>query len=404
VHPSVRRILFWSVPAVALVAGLVWAFSPRAVAVDLAEVVRGPMLDTIDEKAETRVKDTFVVSAPIPGRVLRATLEPGDAVLAGETLVASIEPSDPALLDPRAQAEAEAALEAARSALGLAEAELEQARAELDFAAAELDRARRLRERGAISEQGVDEAERAYRTRRAAVMTAEAALDVRRHEFDVAQARLITAVDTRGLAGPCACADLTAPITGRVLKVFQESEAFVPAGTPLLEIGNPAELEIVAELLSGDAVQVQAGQRVIVDRWGGETPLEGRVRRVEPYGFTKVSALGIEEQRVNVLVDLTGPPERWSALGHGFRVEVRIVVWEREDALRVPLTALFREAGGWALFVDDGGRARLQSVEVGRRSGLTAQLVAGVEAGQRVVVHPSDRIADGVRIRSREGT
>ncbi|MEE4299019.1 MAG: HlyD family efflux transporter periplasmic adaptor subunit [Pseudomonadales bacterium] len=402
--PTTRRILFWSLPAAALLFGLAVAFRPQAVPVDLAPVERAPMRVTIDEKAETRVKDSFVVSAPIPGRVLRATLEAGDAVIAGETIVASIEPTDPALLDPRAQAEADAALEAARSALALAEAEVEQADAELDFATSELARMRALLERGATSEQAVDQAERAFRTRRAARLTAEAALDVRRHEFDVARARLITAVDTRGLASPCACADLTAPITGRVLKLFQESEAPVQSGTPLLEIGNPAELEIVAELLSEDAVRVAPGQRVIVDRWGGEGTLEGRVRRVEPYGFTKVSALGIEEQRVNVVIDLTGPPERHAALGHGFRVQVRIVVWETDSALQAPLTALFRQGEDWALFAEADGRARLRSVAVGERNGLTAELRAGVTAGERVVLHPSDRIEEGTRIRARDGT
>lgn len=399
--PMTRRVLFWSVPAAALLLGLVAAFRPQAVPVDLASAERGPMRVTIDEKAETRVKDSFVVSAPIPGRVLRTTLEAGDAVIAGETIVASIEPADPTLLDPRAQAEAEASLEAARSALTLAEAELEQADAELDFATAELARMRALLERGATSQQVVDQAERAFRTRRAARLTAEAALDVRRHEFDVARARLITAVDTRGLAGPCACADLTAPVTGRVLQIFQESEALVASGTPLLEIGNPAELEIVAELLSEDAVRVASGQRVIVDRWGGTGTLEGRVRRVEPYGFTKTSALGIEEQRVNVVIDLTGPPERHAALGHGFRVEVRIVIWEADAALQVPLTALFRRGDDWALFAEQDGRAALRSVDVGERNGLTAEIRAGLEPGERVVLHPSDRVADGTRIAAR---
>ena len=309
--PLLRRLGFWSVPALLLAGALAVAFAPRAVVVDMASVERGAMQFTIDEKAETRVRDSFVVSAPIPGRVLRATLEAGDPVIAGETIVAKIEPSDPSLLDPRAQAEAEAALEAARSALGLAEAEVEQARAELDFASAELARMRALRERGATSEQTVDAAERSFRTRRAALMTTEAALEVRLHEFDIAEARLITAVDTRGLTGPCASADLTAPVTGRVLKLMHESEAFVAAGTPLLEVGNLGELEIVAEMLSTDAVQVAPGQRVVIDRWGGTEPLGGTVRRVEPYGFTKVSALGIEEQRVNVVIDLTGPPEVW---------------------------------------------------------------------------------------------
>ncbi|MEE4360335.1 MAG: HlyD family efflux transporter periplasmic adaptor subunit [Pseudomonadales bacterium] len=401
-RPLSRRILFWSLPATVLAAALAWAFTPRAVAVDMATILSAPMVRTIDEKAETRVRDSYIVSAPIPGRVLRATLEAGDAVIAGETIVARIEPSDASLLDPRAQAEAEATLEAARASLGLADAELEQARAEFDFATAQLTRIRALREGGAVSAQDIDEAERTFRTRRAAVMTAEAALDVRRHEFDVAQARLITSVDTRGLAGPCACADLTAPVTGRVLKLFQESEAFVPAGTPLLEVGNPAELEIVAELLSTDAVQVRAGQRVVIDRWGGDAPLEGVVRRIEPYGFTKVSALGIEEQRVNVIIDLAGPPEAWRALGHGFRVEVRIVVWEADAVLQAPLTALFRHGDGWALFVDDHGRARLRVVALGQRTGLLAQITEGVEAGARVVVHPSDRIADGVRVRARD--
>jgi len=393
-----RRVLLWSMLAAVVLVGLVYAFRPQPVPVDLATVDRGAMVVTVDEEGETRVEDVFVLSAPVTGRALRIDAEVGDEVIADETVIAQIEPIDPAFLDVRSEAQARAAVRAAEAARNLAQAQLEQAEAELDFARAELTRARRLSTRSTISESALDEAERAFRTRKAALATAKAELEMREYELERARAQLVSPAQTRARRPDCECVPIRAPVTGRILRVLHESEGVVQAGDALAEIGDPADLEIVVDLLSSDAVKVQAGQRVIVDDWGGEDSLNGRVQRVEPYGFTKISALGIEEQRVNVIVELTDPRDRWERLGHGYRVEVRIVLWEADDVLKLPVSALFRQNGDWAVFVEDDGRARLRRLELGRRTDLEAQVLGGLSEGDRVVVHPSDRVLDGTRI------
>jgi HlyD family secretion protein len=397
-----RRTLIWSAIGLCIAGGLVYAFRPQPVPVDLATVSRGALLETLDEDGVTRIRDVFTLSAPIAGRVLRIGAEAGDIVVAGDTVLARIEPAAPAFLDARTQAEAEADEQAAEAALTLARAELEQARAERDFARSELDRARRLIVNETISERALDEAERAWRSRSAAVDTAEAAVRMRAFELSRARARLVPPSQTVDTANGCDCVPITAPVDGRVLRVLQESEGTVASGTPLLEIGDPRDLEIVADYLSSDAVRIAPGQRVVIDDWGGGPSLAGMVRRVEPFGFTKVSALGIEEQRVNVVIDFTDPPQQWQRLGHGFRVEVRVVVWEGADVVRAPLAALFRNGADWAVFVADHGRAVLRPVVVGRRNDLAAEIVSGLAAGEQIVAHPNDRLADGSRIAARE--
>jgi HlyD family secretion protein len=396
-----RRLVLWSGIALALAAALAFAFRPQPVAVDVVEISPAPMIVTVDEEGQTRVEDVFVVSAPVTGRLRRIELEVGDPVVANQSLIAEIEPIDPTLLDPRTEAQARSALEAARSARELAEAEAERAEAELDFARAELERMERLFADGTISERELDQAERAYRTAKAAYSTALAALQVANFELEQAEAQLMTPAESRSRAGLCECVPLLAPVDGRILRIPNESERVVQAGEPLVEIGDPEDLEIVVDLLSTDAVSVEAGQRAIVDNWGGERPLEGRVRRVEPFGFTKVSALGIEEQRVNVVIDFTGEKTRWQKLGHGYQVGVRIVLWEADDTLAVPLTALFRQGEDWAVFVVEDGRAVARTVEVGRRNGAEAQIREGIEPGEAVVLHPSDRVQAGVRVARR---
>jgi HlyD family secretion protein len=277
------------------------------------------------------------------------------------------------------------------------------AQAEFEFARREYERARDLIGKGTISQRELDDAERAFRTRQAALLTAQAALDRSAFQLQSARAQLLSPVEARRSAGQCACITLRAPVDGEVLRLLQQSEIVVAAGTPLVELGNPRNLEIAVDLLSEDAVKVRAGQRVIIEGWGGAAPLAGRVRLVEPFGFTKVSALGIEEQRVNVIIDLTSPPDQWLQLAHGYQVQTRIVLAEHTDILKVPLTALFRDGTHWAVFVEAGGRARLRHVELGERNGLEAQIASGLAAGESVVLHPSDRVGDGVRIVARGG-
>jgi HlyD family secretion protein len=370
--------------------------------VDLVTVATRPLVVSVDEEGKTRVRDTYTVSAPVMGRVHRTKLEAGDPVVAGQTVVAEIEPSDPALLDERSRAEAEADLAAAEADHSLAEAELEEALAELEFAEAELARARRLAKTDTISEREVDQAELGFKTRRAAVGTARAGLRVREQAIARARARLTSPAWTMARTEACDCVVETAPVSGRVLRILQESEAVVESGTPLLEIGDPEDLEVVVDMLSTEAVRVRPGQRTVIEGWGGVDPLGGEVVRIEPYGFTKMSALGVEGQRVNVIVALTSERTAWQALGHGFRVDVHVVVWESEAALTVPVTALFRHQAGWAVFVEEAGSARLRRVEIGHRAGLVTEVTAGLAAGDRVIASPSERIADGVAVVGRE--
>lgn len=397
-----RRLLFWTPIALLGLLGMGLLFRPEAVPVDLATVAPGTLTVTVSDEGETRVKDVFAVSAPLAGLMQRISLKAGDPVVARETVVARIQPGDPTLLDARTESEARAAVGAAEAAQKLAAASLRRAEAERDFAAAELKRYRGLAASNTISANDLDAAERRSRTAAAALEEARAGLRVRQSELEQARARLLApGTARRRKSADCDCVDVYSPVSGRVLRVLQESETVVASGTPLLEVGNPQDLEIVVDLLSTDAVQVQAGQKVLIEAWGGGPPLNGVVRRVEPFGFTKVSALGIEEQRVNVIVDFTDPQDRWARLGHGYRVEPRIVLAEAADVLKVPRAALFREQGQWAVFVDEGGQARLRRVKLGLENGLEAQVTEGLQAGEQVVLQPGDRVSEGVRLKPR---
>nr|WP_244520132.1 HlyD family efflux transporter periplasmic adaptor subunit [Sinorhizobium glycinis] len=311
-------------------------------------------------------------------------------------MLAQIEPAAPAFLDARTEAELQAAVEAARAAHNLAAAELNKAKADLTFAEGERARARMLIERRTISQRSLEDAERAYSVAQANLATAEAGLKVREHELHQARSRLLSRQEIRSRSGACECIAVTAPVSGVVLQVMRRSEGVVEAGTPLLDIGDPADLEIVANLLSEDAVRIKPGQQALVTGWGGED-LKAVVQRIEPFGQTKVSALGIEEQRVDVVLDFADPPERWRSLGHGYRVDVRVILFEGE-VLRLPLGALFRQREDWAVFVAAEGRAQLRPVGVGQRNSLAVEIREGLLPGDRVILYPSDRIKDGVAI------
>ncbi|MGD9163747.1 MAG: HlyD family efflux transporter periplasmic adaptor subunit [Chromatiales bacterium] len=398
---NAKRILIWSLLGLILLATLIWAFIPKPIPVDLITLQPAEMTVTVDEEGETRVREVFVLSAPISGRALRIDAEVGDKVVAQQTLIAEIEPTDATLLDPRSEAQARADIRAAEANRVLAEASVKEARVELDFAESELKRARKLRADAVMSERELEDAQRTFRTRQAALETAIANRQARQAELERARAQLISPTEQRLDSAECPCVPIRAPVDGLILKILHKSEGVVSAGEPLAEIGDPADLEIVADLLSSDAVKVEPGQRVIVDNWGGDRPLEAVVRRVEPFGFTKVSALGIEEQRVNVIIDFTSPRRQWSRIAHGFQVVVRIVLWEGSEVLKLPLTALFRDDNDWAVFVAKNGSAGKRKVKLGRRTGLEAEIVDGLKAGERIVVHPSDKITEGVAIEAR---
>lgn len=398
---QLRRIVWYALLGAILVAALVYAFRPQPVPVDLAVIERGELTVTIDGDGQTRVREVYVVSAPVPGRVLRIERHVGDAVVANETLLATIQPGDPTFLDRRAQAQAEAAIKAAEAAFALAEAEQARALAELDFARAELNRAEQLAKRGNVSQRDLDRAKLELRTRNAALSTAKASIEMRRFELETARAALIQPGEEGGEGDRQACCvEVYSPVDGRILRVIHESEGVVAAGAWLVELGDPHDLEIVVDLLSGDAVRIREGAEVTIEDWGGVS-LAGRVRRVEPYAFTKVSALGIEEQRVNVIVDFTDPQEKWQGLGHGYRVDAHILDWRGEDVLKLPLGALFRDGDSWAVFVAEDGVAKLRHIEIDHGNGREAEVLDGLAEGATVILHPGDRIFDGVRVLSR---
>jgi HlyD family secretion protein len=375
-----------------------YAFWPRSTVVDLAEVSRGPLRVTVSDEGQTRIRDIFTLSAPVNGRLLRVERHAGDAVTGGNTVVAQLEPVDPSFLDIRTRAQAESAVKAAEAALALAAAELDRAHAELDFASAELARTTALVKKGTASQAALDRARLAFRTSEAQLATADAAHHVKEFELETAKAQLI---DPAQRHAPDSAIPLLAPVTGRILRVMQESESVLTPGTPIMEIGDPSDLEIEVELLTTDAVAVKAGAPAFVTGWGGPGSLNAKVRLIEPFGFTKISALGIEEQRVKVIVDLTDPPEKRAGLGHGYRVDVAIVVDEIKDAVRVPLGALFRADNSWAVFRLDHGRARLTKIEIGAADDTQAVALSGLAPGTRVVLYPSDRVSEGARVSTR---
>lgn len=391
-----KRLIRIALVVIVLGAILIWAFRPAPVSADFATVQRGPLRVTVDEEGRTRVRDRFVVSAPVPGQMLRIELEPGDPVTADKTVVARFQPTDPALLDVRTRAELEARARAAESAVGGARAERDRIQAELTFAQSELSRTRGLVKGGALAQRDLEAAEQQAAALERALQSAEFAIRTAEHQLELARASL---VQTR--AGRAATIPLYSPVDGVVLRLLQESAAVVPTGQPLLEIGDLQDLEIVADLLSSAAVAVQRGQAVLIEQWGGDRTLHGTVRRVEPSGFTKISALGVEEQRVNVLVDFEQPPDTSESLGDGYRVEVRITVWSKDDVVKVPTSSLFRNETKWAVFKVAGGVAQLQEVEIGQRNGLEAEVLSGLAVGDEIVVYPGDAVRNGVKVVSR---
>ena len=390
-----RNRRLWIVLAVvaALAAVALW---PSTLPVETTVIGRGPLVVTVNEEGKTRVRDRFVVAAPVAGRVLRIELEPGDSVHAGD-VVARLRPEAPPLLDARSRAQAQATLESARAVVGRTRADEQRAKAALAQAERELTRMRTLVAESLATAQQLDAREADVRTAQEQVTAASFAARAAEADVAGAQARLSPAASVPGGR----IIPVTSPVEGVVLKRVRESETVVPAGDPLLEIGDPRQLEIVVDLLSVDAVRVSRGARALVDQWGGDRTLDARVRLVEPSGFTKISALGVEEQRVNVILEFTDPAGAWKALGDGYRVEARIVTWEAADVLKVPTGALARLGQQWAVLTVQGGRAHQTPVTLGHQNGQEAEITSGIEAGATVIMHPGDTITDGTRVTAR---
>jgi HlyD family secretion protein len=392
------RTIFWTVAAIVVGGLLVLAFRPQPVPVDLAEVTRGAMTVTVRDEGWTRVRNEYVVSAPVGGQLLRVEYKPGAEISAGD-VVARILPSDPSLLDARSRAELQAAVRSAEAALALAQAEAERAAAQREYAEMEAERVRSLRSADLISVEAYDRGELQLRVAETNLESAQENTRVREAELAAAEARLLHASTEPGAD---IVVTVTAPTSGRVMRVAQESQSVILGGAEIMTIGDPEDLEVVAPFLSTDAVEVRGGAVALIENWGrNRPPLRGQVRLVEPYGFLKISALGVEEQRVNVVVDFVGPREEWSVLGHGYRVELGVVTWEEDDVLQVPVAALFRDGERWSVFRVVDGEIEVTPVEVGRENGRSAQVLAGLEEGQTVVLYPGEQLADGVRVVAR---
>lgn len=393
------RILLALLVAAVAIAVFV-ALREPAVNVEIGQAQRGTLVVTIDDLGETRVTNLYVVSAPITGQLLRVPLKPGAQVVPRSTVLGRIQPVEPSPLDARAYAQAVAEIRSLQSQLSAAQSRVSQSRAEQILAEREFTRASDLAGRGFVSRANVDRARAARDRSRAAFSEANQTVAATAQSLQAARSSLLVAGTKAKGAG---AVDVTSPVAGFILRVPQESERVVVAGTPLVEVGDPDRLEIVTDLLSADAVRVRPGADVLIEDWGGERPLKGRVRLVEPYGFTKISSLGVEEQRVNVVIDFAEPREAWLRLGHGYRATVRIVTSAAPNVLRVPISAIFRTGREWSVFViDSGGRARLKMVNAGRMNDEEAEIVSGLAVGERVILHPSDKVEDGVRVRERD--
>lgn len=394
---STRTIILSGV-GIALIAGLaVVTFREDPVPVDLADVTRGTLEITVNADGETRVRDLYEVASPIAGTALRSPVEVGDKVTKGETVVASVQPSSSALLDERSRLQAEAALQEALAARNVAEADLQQAEETLAFAQSQFDRTKALVTRGVASITRLEDDTQRLKVADATRVAAKARLDMADGSIERARASLVDPGTTDNATTNC-CIDLLAPADGVILAVSAISQRPVAIGTPLVSIGDPGDLELVADILSGDAVRLQPGALAYVERWGGDGILEARLDRIDPKARTKVSALGIEEQRVDAYFTLTSPPEERAGLSDGFSAFLRIVEWRSEDVIQLPLSAVFRNGADWAVFVAIDGIAQLRPVTLGRRNGQMTEVLSGLDVGERVVTHPSDALATGVSL------
>ncbi|QWG14412.1 HlyD family efflux transporter periplasmic adaptor subunit [Bradyrhizobium sediminis] len=381
--------------ALAAAAGIAWFVMPQAIPVETAAVSKGRFVASVDDDGKTRIRQRYVVAAPIAGRLTRVRLKAGDPVAADEVVAAILPPPAP-LLDPRSRREAEERLGTAEAALERSKATVERAQAQADQARTDLDRTRTLASSGASTVQALERAELAQRIADRDLRAAEFQDHAAGHE--VAQAKALLGRYSDGVDAPTEPWNVTAPVSGVVLKVLQESETVVQSGMPLMEIGDPRDLEIVTDVLSTDAVEIRPGADVTIEHWGGPGALSGRVRRVEPAAFTKVSTLGVEEQRVNVLIDVLAPPQQWAGLGDGFQVDTRITVFTQDDIEIIPAGALFRRGDSWSVYVADNGRAQPRTIELIRRSRGFAAVRKGLAQGERVIVYPSDQVSPGVRV------
>ena len=391
-HPAI------SIIAVIIIALLLWGYWPQAILVEAVKVRQAALTITIEEEGRTRVIDRYIISAPVDGVACRVQLNVGDPVEKDQVLL-GITPLESQVLDPRSRAQAKAQVAVAESALLASKEQASAATAAAQLAVTELKRLQELVDKGVISRDDFDKASTEVQTTAAEKRSANFNVEVARYELQAAK----TVFEyTAGKGGEAAeRVPVRSPISGRILKLVRECEGPVRTGEPLLEVGDPSVLEIEVDVLSSDAVKIKPGLKVLFERWGGEQPLQGKVRNIEPVGFTKISALGVEEQRVLVISDFTSPAEQWQRLGDGYRVEAQFILWHEDNVLQVPASSLFRYQDGWAVFVIEGKYAKRRVVKVGQRNGLTAQILNGVDEGEMVINHPNDDVDDDVRVEPR---
>jgi len=398
----VRKVIVRLVLLAAVVALVVYALKPRPAPAEFHTVSRGPMRVTLDHEGKTRVRQPFVISAPLAGRVHRIELEPGDRVRANRTALVRFEASDPGFIDARTRAETQARIKAAETAVKQIDAEYRKVETELRLAETNLRRVEELVRQGITAQAQLDEARSQDQVLRDQLDVITSARQAAVFELEAAKARLVEPADSGTDASGKRMIVIRSPIDGVVLRRLRQSAAVVPQGEPLLELADPANLEVVADYLSTDAVRMKPGLPVLIDRWGGNEALRGSIRRIEPSGFMKISALGVEEQRVNVIIDFDDPRQAWESLGSEYRVEARVIIWESDDVVQIPTSCLFRNGEGWAVFAVDAGLAQRRNVTVGHRNGVAAEVVEGLRAGETVVVYPSGDIQDGVEVVERE--
>ncbi|MBD3639821.1 MAG: HlyD family efflux transporter periplasmic adaptor subunit [Marinobacter sp.] len=394
--------LFWALVAALAVAAIVFAFRPDPVWVDLAAVSRGPLEVSITEEGKARVKDRYLISAPVSGYLHRVMPDVGDPVTAGQTLT-EVDPMPTAILDARSRAEAEAKVASARSALNSAQQKVEAAEAEARFARQELERLEALRSRSDnrfVSEEQIEQARTAADRARAILRSARFDQEVMAHELEAARTRLEVSAARSSGEQPVERVAVTSPVAGAVLSIVRRSEGVIQAGSPIAEVGDPAALEVVIDVLSFDAVKLKPGMAVRFNGWGGPE-LKGVVRRVEPVGFEDISALGVEEQRVQVVADITSPIEQWQSLGDGYRVDATFILWSAEDVLWAPSSAIFSSEGQSWVFLARNETVHRQAVQTGQGNGLRTRILDGLTEGDLVVRHPDRQLDEGVRIRAR---
>ncbi|HMP80298.1 MAG TPA: HlyD family efflux transporter periplasmic adaptor subunit [Pirellulaceae bacterium] len=396
----VVRLAMWGGVLGLIVAALVWGLRPQPIEVEYARVLRGQLQVSIREDGRTRIKDRYTVSSPVAGQLVRLKLRPGDFLVANETVLATIQPNDPSMLDVRQIAQAEARVSAAKVSIEKSEARRQQAKALLDLAESQMGRTRQLFEDKSVPREELEAAETVYRSRLEELRVAVFEQEISQFELEQASAALIFVQPDR-TSGEFQF-EIKSPIDGAVLRVFQESATVVVPGLPLLEIGNPSDLEIVIDVLSQDAVRIKPGQKVMIEEWGGTHPLSAQVRLVEPAAFTKISALGVEEQRVNVVADFDSSNPGGNNLGDAYRVEASIIVGQSDDSIKVPNSALFRINGDWFVFTVRESKAVRHSVQIGLRSERETEIVEGLSVDEIVIVYPSDLLDDGTLVRLRE--